>query len=315
MLIDILIPTYNRVKCLVKNLELLQNQIITYNLYEQVKIIISDNCSPDDTEEQVEAFSQRKSKKVRVKYFRTDKNIGLERNAVQVLSRATAHYLLWTGDDDFIADGYLHYCVKKVTENPRIGCILAGIKKMDGQGQVSNLRNFDFEEQLLPAGFETMLQYSHFAHQMSGLLLKRENLLENYLQNEKYRTPYLFIYFTTNRMAQYPSIFVPKFKTIVTIYNRKDWSYNQVGLLDQVYRAYFPFIEKLGKHRVKKLLLRFTMMHSYRLNINTKAPLRVLKQYRYLARSTRNIAGFRSALAQLLIKEFTLYLLKQLSFR
>ena len=49
MLLDILIPTYNRVEPLKKNLILLIDYINRLECKDNVCIIVSDNCSSDST--------------------------------------------------------------------------------------------------------------------------------------------------------------------------------------------------------------------------------------------------------------------------
>ena len=64
--LQILIPTYNRGKDLAKNLRQIAKQIMAGGFEEKVGILISDNCSPDNTQElvdkltELQANSQRK---------------------------------------------------------------------------------------------------------------------------------------------------------------------------------------------------------------------------------------------------------------
>ena len=176
MLIDILIPTYNRAKDTVENLEVLQTQVAKDNLWEQVRVIISDNCSPDSTEEDVAAFCAQKDSRFEVLYVRTAENIGLERNAVNVLSKAESPYVLFLGDDDFLAEGYLVFCIEQLNKNPELGCIVPGLLSFFADGSERDGRPADFQFKALPAGFDTVLGYSHYGHQMSGVLCKREQL-------------------------------------------------------------------------------------------------------------------------------------------
>jgi len=49
MKIDILIPTYNRADDLIYNLTLIQSELEQQGLFDKINIIISDNCSVDNT--------------------------------------------------------------------------------------------------------------------------------------------------------------------------------------------------------------------------------------------------------------------------
>ena len=113
-MIDVLIPTYNRGSDVTANLQALQAQIAAADLWDQVQIIISDNASPDDTEALVADFCQQKPSALQIAYHRNATNIGLEPNAVAVLEKATSPFVLFLGDDDFLAAGFLVYCLEKI---------------------------------------------------------------------------------------------------------------------------------------------------------------------------------------------------------
>lgn len=83
-LLSICIPTYNRAKNLDKTLE-----IITKDYYYNEKIIeivVSDNCSSDNTQEVVSKYKS-------VKYYRIDNIISAGENVIKVLEYGTGTYL------------------------------------------------------------------------------------------------------------------------------------------------------------------------------------------------------------------------------
>src|SRR5882762_7180605 len=101
MLLSILIPTYNRCSFFLKNLYILRECILGSSMSKDVEIIISNNCSTDKTDEAVTEF-QSKRLDVHCNYFLQSKNIGLEKNALFVLSKAKGMYVMYVGDDDYI---------------------------------------------------------------------------------------------------------------------------------------------------------------------------------------------------------------------
>ena len=64
MLLDILIPTFNRENALEKNLHLLINFIDKLKVEHEVKIIVSDNCSTDDTLKMLNSIMQTTNVKI-----------------------------------------------------------------------------------------------------------------------------------------------------------------------------------------------------------------------------------------------------------
>lgn len=88
-LVTIAIPTYNRANLyLTQAIESAINQT-----YPNLEIIISDNCSTDDTEMVIRSF-----KDPRIRYFRQEKNIGGNNNFNFCLKQARGEYF-------FIAHG------------------------------------------------------------------------------------------------------------------------------------------------------------------------------------------------------------------
>lgn len=90
----IMIPTYNRSSFLKMAMEsVLQQKGVSFEL------LVSDNCSPDDTKEVVKGFRDK-----RVRYIRNKKNLGYKDNAISCFARASGKYLFMLSDDDFILD-------------------------------------------------------------------------------------------------------------------------------------------------------------------------------------------------------------------
>ncbi len=302
MLIDILIPTYNRGVDVLANLKALEQQLAAQDLWGSIQVIISDNCSPDNTAQLVQAYCAQKPTNMAVQYYRNEENIGLERNAVAVLEKASSPFVLFLGDDDFLAEGYLSYCYEQIQQYDDLGCIIPGIVSVFQDGTTKDVRG-DAAEQVKEAGFEAMLAWSHWGHQMSGILCRREGLLESYLAQAEYRNPYLFLYFTAYSLLHYRGIYTPRYKTRVNAFNEKDWDYNKVGLLDEVYQCYYGFKEKLSEEQVTSLLIHFTRLHSYRLSFSTKNLKKIHQEYQYLLQTTPALKGYKSALRMLFLKD------------
>lgn len=279
-LIDILIPTYNRAVIIEKNLKLLIQELSSKSeLIDQCRIVISDNCSTDDTQVRISNIINSATE-VKIVYNRNQKNIGIEKNMVMLLSLIESPYIMWIGDDDLLADGYISYCLDQAQQNPNLGCVIPGIFKEYENGDRVKIRTPEFETKSYHAGLESLLDLSFLGHQLSGLFLKSEGLHDQYLAIKEDRNLYLFIYFVSNRLLKYDSIFAPKYRTIVPVDNHKDWSYNELGLLDEIYKSYHPFETDIGKKRVAQLLLRVIKLQAdFRLGIVKNKPFKLIKQY------------------------------------
>jgi abequosyltransferase len=102
-LLSIAIPTYNRAKYLDINLQQLLKEIDTID-HVKIEIIVSDNCSTDNTKYIVQKVVNAG---LPVKYYRNPQNLGWGINFFKCFDLSTGKYVLLLGDDDFLYDGVL----------------------------------------------------------------------------------------------------------------------------------------------------------------------------------------------------------------
>ena len=100
-LLTIAIPTYNRCRNLAFLLEQLAPQLRNE---PRVELLISDNCSPDDTLRTVDHFVKEG---LSCRILRNQQNIGADLNFLQCFDLAEGRYLWICGDDDVILPGSL----------------------------------------------------------------------------------------------------------------------------------------------------------------------------------------------------------------
>ncbi len=114
-ILSICIPTYNRSFYLKDCLRDLTEQLVADgDLINNVEILISDNCSIDDTQSLVAEYQKRYAN---IKYFKNEKNVGFDLNVVNSIEKATGKYCMYLGDDDAIAIGGIRYLVDFLRKN------------------------------------------------------------------------------------------------------------------------------------------------------------------------------------------------------
>ncbi|MDU1904884.1 MAG: glycosyltransferase family 2 protein [Dysgonomonas sp.] len=106
-LLSITIPTYNRAKFLDDSLSSLYEQLSEGNL--PVEVIISDNCSTDNTEEVVNKYIK---KGFDINYIKNSSNLGMDGNFTQCFRLASGKYVWLLGDDDYLKEGSLSKIVE-----------------------------------------------------------------------------------------------------------------------------------------------------------------------------------------------------------
>lgn len=109
-LLSICIPTYNRADSLSDNLECLTH---LNGFDDEIEVIISDNCSPDNTQEVGLDFASRYTN---IKYYRNVTNIHDE-NFPSCLDKASGYYIKLLNDNVTINNDGLDYLKSKVKEN------------------------------------------------------------------------------------------------------------------------------------------------------------------------------------------------------
>src|SRR6266404_2786201 len=127
-LLSICIPTYNRANLLRETLAHLREVCS-----EDVEIVISDNCSPDDTQDAIRAFAPRFA---HFRAFRQPENRGGIVNFSAALSGAGGKYLYPLCDDDRIHFAALSAAVAVMEEGPGIAAVFGGYEEWHPNGDV-----------------------------------------------------------------------------------------------------------------------------------------------------------------------------------
>lgn len=116
------IPTYNRAS---GNLGRVIERALGQS-YRNIEVIVSDNCSSDNTAEIVQSF-----KDSRLRYFRQENNIGANMNFNFCLNRAEGEYFLLFHDDDMIDQDFIEACISALEPGQSVGTILTGVRIID----------------------------------------------------------------------------------------------------------------------------------------------------------------------------------------
>jgi glycosyltransferase involved in cell wall biosynthesis len=107
-LVSIITPTYNRPEYLKQALTSAVRQT-----YENIEIIVSDNCSPENPQAIVDSF-----KDPRIRFSRNETNIGMFGNTMQAFKMARGKYVATLLDDDLWEEDFLEKLVPPLEANP-----------------------------------------------------------------------------------------------------------------------------------------------------------------------------------------------------
>lgn len=108
-LLTIAIPTWRRAAFLAQTLKQIREELCRCADSHRVEILVSDNCSPDETPKVVE---NEINAGLAINYVRNEENIGSDANIAQCFNLASGRYVLILGDDDVLVDGVLNRLIQ-----------------------------------------------------------------------------------------------------------------------------------------------------------------------------------------------------------
>lgn len=114
-LLSITIPTYNRCDKLLKLLNFLSEEIKILNCSKElIEVLVSNNCSTDNTDEVLHKYIEGNNYPFLLRYHRNEKNVGLLGNLLTVVQLAEGRYLWMMGDDDIYHKGIVAMVYEKI---------------------------------------------------------------------------------------------------------------------------------------------------------------------------------------------------------
>lgn len=197
MKISICIPQYNRINYLLRSLRIIENQT-----YPEIEISISDDCSTDDTVEEIKKLIP--IYRFPIVFDKNPVNFGYDRNYRKCIEMASGDYALVIGNDDsFVNNTDIELLVTflKEHEHPDIGfCNL--IEERTGGTLIKRA----LRSGVLGSGADVAIKnYSCFSF-VGGLIYKRSSFLK-YNTSKYDGSIYAQMYLGVNMIANGASLF------------------------------------------------------------------------------------------------------------
>lgn len=131
VILSICIPTYNRLKYLVDNLNEIIRQLLLDKISDKIEICLSDNCSTDGTDEYVQNIINEYGAQISIKFNKNESNLGFDRNCQLVMNMAVGEYSWIIGSDDIIVENALNHVLELIQSNNNIGVFLLNRQTCD----------------------------------------------------------------------------------------------------------------------------------------------------------------------------------------
>lgn len=184
-LLSFCIPTYNRGEIIERTIK----HIISYKS-SNIEIIVSDNCSEDNTESLIKKLNDS-----RIKYYKNNRNYGITFNIVKSLERGSGEYLFLLSDEDSVQLEAIPKIIKIIELNRDASVFLGTVIKQN------NSVYMQYENQTFSKGQIALWEVGFTHHYMSGIIYKREKIDFDILYSELNKE-------SNGLMDVYPHVFI-----------------------------------------------------------------------------------------------------------
>jgi abequosyltransferase len=281
-LISICIPTFNRYKYLLKNLNIINDILMDLNISEYVEVIVSNNHSSDQTYTLSDfKFS---SEKILYSFISNDENIGPEQNILSLLGRSKSKYVMLLGDDDYLTIEYVREVLNVLRSELNVAVFLPSFKLVDHNGDnfsPSRSVGLDLPSRVFEPNFFNILKNIQRGHSISGLVFIKDEILTKY-KNYKINNLYPMVFFLSIAMLKGSTYHITKFPIIATDpESLRPWSYDKRGYFNEMLNNFY---NNKDYSYVKRVVLQINafIRERNRLLLNGSSALNVLISFFYV---------------------------------
>jgi glycosyltransferase involved in cell wall biosynthesis len=184
-LVSIGLPVYNGENYLPEAIDSILAQTFT-----NFELIICDNASIDSTQTICETAAARDP---RIKYYRSEVNLGAARNFNRTFELATGKYFKWMAHDDVLAHEFLEKCVNVLEQDPRV-VLSFSLMRMIGPNSEFIMEYADTDLNKTNSSnpvkrFQELIRLSHACYEVFGLvraeILRQTQLIDSYIGSDR----------------------------------------------------------------------------------------------------------------------------------
>ena len=114
-LVSICIPAYNGEHLITRALDSCLKQT-----YQNLEILVIDDCSKDNTIEVVKEYQKRSDK---IRLIANEVNLGASKNLLKTFQEASGVFVQHIGQDDWLDENYIEEKVRAFDENPNVAFV------------------------------------------------------------------------------------------------------------------------------------------------------------------------------------------------
>lgn len=139
-LVSIIVMTYNSSQYLLETLESARSQT-----YPHIELLITDDCSVDNTVELAESWIEKHSCRfVRCEVITTPINTGIPANCNRGVKSSDGEWVKIIAGDDILTDTCLDTFISEIVKNPDLRFIASDVQYINSDGETVDNRDFRF---------------------------------------------------------------------------------------------------------------------------------------------------------------------------
>jgi len=134
-LVSIAMPVYNGEKWLEQAISTLIKQS-----YENVEIIIADDCSTDNSEKICEKYASRYPQ---ITFIKNEPNLGAQGNFRKILHLCSGKYITYASQDDYWDENFISYLVEKLESDNSAVLAASAAQMLDKNDEIYKERRYN----------------------------------------------------------------------------------------------------------------------------------------------------------------------------
>lgn len=152
-LVSVIMPLYNAEKYVSEAIESILSQT-----YENIELIIVDDCSRDSSPDIANKFADRDT---RIRFFRNEKNIGVAKTRNRAIHEARGEYVACLDNDDVAMPDRIAEQVNFLKTHPDYGLVASDVEIIDENSRPIAMRYYPHTDQEIR---QTMLRVNPVAN-------------------------------------------------------------------------------------------------------------------------------------------------------
>lgn len=175
VLITLGVPVYNGENSIDETLSSIYRALNRVNSANEFEVLISDNCSTDNTEKLIR---RRQELGFKISYYRNDINVGYDKNIDEVVERSKGKYVWFIGCGEILEETAILRLYEKLKSNVQYSNILLDFDIYDEvKGTIVNDSVLDFKGEITLKG-KNDFRYIKYGPAVSSNIVNRNKWME-----------------------------------------------------------------------------------------------------------------------------------------